>query len=95
MYKRAAVEKREFELVGAELTTCDRPFARRGEPIIELLKANASELIYNERLDTTTSSRPTEATTREGFLPENATIDWNAVVFAHIFKFRKFQLKIR
>jgi hypothetical protein len=84
-YKRAAAAKRDFELRHSERTTCDRPFTRRGQSIFELVAVNASELVYNERADTTTTMAA--AVTTEMPADENgtaaadaaATIDWKAV----------------
>uniref|UniRef100_A0A914GQN4 Uncharacterized protein n=1 Tax=Globodera rostochiensis TaxID=31243 RepID=A0A914GQN4_GLORO len=86
LYKSAANEKHKFELRNSEGTKCERPFTRKGASIFELLRANASELEYDERADTTpTTADVTQATTTtpigpEGvvFGKENATIDWKS-----------------
>jgi hypothetical protein len=87
-YKRVALEKVDFILRNGLGTICDRPYARRGESILDLIGVNGEELIYDERMDTTTIMS-TEGSTVDGLggeeggglfgAIENATIDWKAV----------------
>jgi hypothetical protein len=85
-YKLAAAAKRDFELRHSERTTCDRPFTRRGQSIFELVAVNASELAYNERADTTTTTMavttemPTDEDGTVAAADAAATIDWKAVI---------------
>uniref|UniRef100_A0A183BNH2 LRRCT domain-containing protein n=1 Tax=Globodera pallida TaxID=36090 RepID=A0A183BNH2_GLOPA len=87
LYKSAANEKHEFELRNSEGTKCERPFTRKGASVFELLRANASELEYDERADTTpTNAKVTQTTTTAPIDPggvlfgkENATIDWKSM----------------
>ncbi|KAJ1368132.1 hypothetical protein KIN20_029201 [Parelaphostrongylus tenuis] len=56
-YKKAANEGKEFMILNANETVCDRPFKLRHQP---LLNVNTDELQpYNEKLDTTTAASTT------------------------------------
>lgn len=84
-YKTAARDSIDFELKNSHSTTCDRPYAKRGQPLFEL---EDMDFNYDKQWDTTLPPELTSTTTESyDNSTENSTVNLEQVVIrTRIFK---------